>query len=195
MNQAGGRGLREQLERALTARPARRLELDAYDHAAILVPLLDAPEGPALLFTVRAPHLSRHAGQIAFPGGCLEPGEDELQAALRETREEVGLVVPESAVCGRLDDHASPFGIVVTPVVAWVPWPAPLQLHTGEVTETFNVPLDVLVDTEPFVEERVTPRGLRRLYGYTVAHRRIWGLTGNVVKDLLDRLAVSELAT
>jgi len=187
--------LREQLTRALAARPARRLELDEHARAAILVPLLDAAEGPALLFTVRAPHLSRHAGQIAFPGGCLEPDEDDLQAALRETREEVGLVVPASAVCGRLDDHASPFGIVVTPLVAWVPWPAPLQLHAAEVTETFVVPLDVLVNTEPVVEERVTPWGPRRLYGFTVAHRRIWGLTGNVVKDLVDRLAVSELVT
>ena len=193
MNHASA--LREQLTRALASRPARRLELDEHARAAILVPLLDAPEGPALLFTVRAAHLSRHAGQIAFPGGRLEPGEDDLQAALRETREEVGLVVPASAVCGRLDDHASPFGIVATPLVAWVPWPAPLQLHAGEVTETFVVPLDVLVNTEPVVEERVTRWGPRRLYGFTVAHRRIWGLTGNVVKDLVDRLAVGELAT
>ncbi len=182
------------LRRALAARPARRLELEEHARAAILVPLLDAPDGPALLFTVRAPHLSRHAGQIAFPGGRVERGESELQAALRETHEEVGLALPASAVCGRLDDHPSPYGIVATPLVAWVPWPITLRLQAGEVTETFVVPLALLQALEPEVEARVTRGERRLLHRYTVGGRRIWGLTGNVVKDLLERLEALEVA-
>jgi 8-oxo-dGTP pyrophosphatase MutT (NUDIX family) len=177
------------LLRALAVRPARRLDLEAHARAAILVPVLAAPDGPALLFTVRAPHLTRHAGQIAFPGGRVEPGEDDLAAAVRETREEVGLVIPPTAVQGRLDDHPSPFGLIASPLVAWVPWPSPLRLQAGEVTETFVVPLATLRAATPTVEERVTPWGPRLLHGYDVMGRRIWGLTGNVVKDLLERWA------
>jgi 8-oxo-dGTP pyrophosphatase MutT (NUDIX family) len=188
----GDEDLRSLVARALRARSPRTLELPDHARAAILVPLLDAADGPALLFTVRAPHLYRHAGQIAFPGGRLEGGEDDVQAALREAREEVGLELPRSAVLGRLDDHPSPFGIVARPLVACVPWPTPLRLDADEVSETFVVALADLRAVEPLVEERPGPGGARRLYGYDVAGRRIWGLTGSVVGDLLERLAAVE---
>jgi 8-oxo-dGTP pyrophosphatase MutT (NUDIX family) len=185
--------LRDWLERAIACRPARRLELEGHGRAAILVPLLDTAEGPSLLFTVRAAHLRRHAGQIAFPGGRVDPGEADLDAALREAREEVGLDVRPDAVCGRLDDHPSPFGLIASPHVARVAWPAPLVLQVSEVVETFVVPLATLQRLVPTVERRETPWGTRLLHGYEVAGRRIWGLTGNVVKDLLDRLASTEV--
>ncbi len=186
--------LQDWLTRAVACRPARRLDLEGHGRAAILVPLLDAHEGPSLLFTVRAPHLRRHAGQIAFPGGRVDPGETELAAALREAREEVGLDVQADAVCGLLDDHPSPFGLIATPHVARIAWPAPLALQSSEVVETFVVPLAALRAVVPTVERRETPWGTRLLHGYEVAGRRIWGLTGNVVKDLLDRLDQAAVA-
>ncbi len=189
-----GPPLQVALTRAVACRPARRLDLEGHGRAAILVPLLDTPEGPSLLFTVRAPHLRRHAGQIAFPGGRVDPGETELAAALREAREEVGLDVRSDAVCGRLDDHPSPFGLIATPFVARIAWPAPLVMQSSEVVETFVVPLAALHAVVPTVERRETPWGTRLLHGYEVAGRRIWGLTGNVVKDLLDRLDQAAVA-
>ena len=188
-----GSALAALVRSAVATRPARRLERSGHDRAAILVPVLDSPDGAALLLTVRAANLSRHAGQIAFPGGRLEPGEDDVAAALRETREEVGLVVAPDAVHGRLDDHPSPFGLIATPLVATVPWPATLALHAAEVTETFVVPLASLRAATPSVDVRDTPWGRRTLYDYDVDGRRIWGLTGCVVKDLLDRLASVEV--
>lgn len=182
------------LARALTDRPARPLALPDHGRAAVLVPVLDAPGGPSLLFTVRAANLARHAGQIAFPGGRLEPGERDVDAALRETREEVGLAVGLDQVVGRLDDVPSPFGLVVTPFVAIVPWPVPLTLDGAEATEAFTVELARLRRTVPSVERRVTPWGERLLHAYEVDERRIWGLTGNVVKDLLERLHRVEVA-
>ena len=180
--------------RAVACRSARRLELTGHGRAAILVPLLDTHEGPSLLFTVRASHLRRHAGEIAFPGGRVDLGETELEAALREAREEVGLEVGPDAVCGRLDDHPSPFGLIATPYVARIAWPAPLALQASEVVETFVVPLASLQGVTPTVERRETRWGPRLLHGYEVGGRRIWGLTGNVVKDLLDRLAEAAVA-
>jgi len=186
--------LQDWLAQAVACRPARRLDLEGHGRAAILVPLLDTREGPSLLFTVRAPHLRRHAGQIAFPGGRVDPGETELAAALREAREEVGLDVRADAVCGRLDDHPSPYGLIATPFVARIAWPAPLVMQSSEVVETFVVPLAALHGVVPTVDRRETPWGTRLLHGYEVAGRRIWGLTGNVVKDLLDRLDEAAVA-
>lgn len=181
------------VEAALAGGSRERLAWDGFRRAAVLVPVLDRPAGgPALLFTVRSADLPHHAGQIAFPGGRCEAGEDEVAAALRETREEVGLEVAPSAVLGVLDDHPSPFGMIATPVVARVGWPATLRLQVEEVAETFVVPLARLLATEPSFEDRVTNGIARRLHRYDVDHHSIWGLTGNVVKDLLDRVRTAE---
>ena len=178
----------DDVRRALAEPAAQGLELPGYGRAAVLVPLLDAPEGPELLFTVRSAGLSRHAGQIAFPGGRVEPGEDAIAAALREAHEEVGLRVERGDVFGLLDDRASPFGLVATPVVARVPWPADLRIDPGEVAEVFTVPLALFRETTVLRETRLHEGGTRVLHRYLVVGRDVWGLTGNIVKDLLDRL-------
>ncbi len=179
--------------RAVSA-PSRRLELEGHGRAAILVPVLETPEGLALLFTVRAAGLARHAGQVAFPGGRLEPGEDVLAAALREADEEVGLAVAPHDVLGVLDDRPSPFALVATPVVARVAWPTTLRLEPGEVASAFTLPLAALAECRPTLEERLHEGVVRLLYRYRVGAHEVWGLTGNVVKDLLDRLAGREVA-
>jgi 8-oxo-dGTP pyrophosphatase MutT (NUDIX family) len=176
------------VRRALAGGVAQRLAWPGYARAAVLVPLLETVDGAALLFTVRASWLPRHGGQVAFPGGRLEPGEGAVAAALRETREEIGLDVAPDDVLGSLDDHPSPYGLIATPVVARVSWPAPLELQVSEVASTFVVPLAELVATVPTFEDRVTNGLARRLYRYDVAGHSIWGLTGNVVRDLLLRL-------
>jgi len=176
------------------AAPGQRLELAGHGRAAILVPVLEAPTGLELLFTVRAAGLTRHAGQVAFPGGRLEPGEDVVAAALREAHEEVGLAVAPDAVLGTLDDRPSPFGLVATPVVARVAWPAPLRLDPGEVAGAFTLPLVELAACRPALEERLLDGVVRQLYRYRIGAHEVWGLTGNVVRDLLDRLVDREVA-
>lgn len=162
------------------------LDIPGFRRAAVLVPLLDADAGPSLLFTIRSPSLRSHAGQVAFPGGRLEPGEDSVAAALRETFEEVGLELGRGAVIGELGDHPSPFGFVATPVVARVRWPQPLTPDPDEVAATFEVPLADLLALEPTSEERQLLHYRRRLYSYPWRGHNIWGFTGNVVKELLD---------
>lgn len=172
----------------LPTRQREAMDIPGYRRAAVLVPVLDAAEGPRLLFTVRSASLRSHANQVAFPGGRLEPGEDSVRAALRETHEEVGLAIEPSNVLGELGDHPSPFGFVATPVVARVPWPQPLAPDPGEVAATFDVPLADLLALEPTSEERQLLHYRRLLYSYPWGGYDIWGFTGNVVKELLDVL-------
>ena len=140
----------ETLRAALAARPRETLHIEGFRRAAVLVPLLQTEAGLELLFTVRASGLSSHASQISFPGGRVDARESLDDAARRETLEEVGLNVPESALLGYLDEHPSPARYIVTPVVAALSWPQALVLNPAEVSSTFTVPLDVLLDVQPY---------------------------------------------
>ncbi len=156
--------------------------------SAILVPVLLPPSGPELLFTVRSRNLRRHPGQIAFPGGHVDPGETLLQAALRETDEEVGVQVRPGDVLGQLDSQPSPTGSCATPFVATVDWPQQLVLSDLEVDSTFTVPLAELQQITP--ESRLVHHNdfSRLLHTYNWQDRQIWGLTGNVLHQLLTLL-------
>lgn len=177
------------IERRLAANQPRLLEIPGFRRAAVLVPLLDGEDGLELLLTVRSAKLSNHAGQIAFPGGRVEPGETDLQAALRETHEEVGLVVRPDEVLGRLSDHPSPAGFVATPLVARLPWPQLLTPDPAEVAKVFTVPLAALQATIPSTRPAKLASYQRLLYSYPWGEYQIWGFTGNVIHDLLSVLA------
>ena len=174
------------LRAVLASRPQETLHIKGFRRAAVLVPLLQGDAGLEVLFTVRASSLSNHASQISFPGGRVDAGESLDAAARRETFEETGLVVPPEALLGHLDEHPSPARYIVTPVVAALPWPQPLTLNPAEVSGTFTAPLDALLDLEPYTEERQMMHYRRRLHFYPYGDRLIWGLTGNVLKSLLD---------
>ena len=183
------------LGRALAERsptPDLSAAFPEYRRAAVLVPVLQTPGGPELLFTVRSAGLPHHAGQISFPGGRLEPGESLSDAARRETFEEIGLNVAETDLLGTLFELPSPARYLVTPVVGLVRWPQPLTLSAAEVDEVFTVPVADLLELTPKEEMRFLAGQRRTIYSY--AHRGpererlIWGLTGTVVADLLATL-------
>jgi 8-oxo-dGTP pyrophosphatase MutT (NUDIX family) len=185
----------EALREKMAGRPYHRLGLlDKHPdlrQAAVLLPLLKAPAGLYVLFTVRSGGLSSHAGQISFPGGGLDPGESAEEAAVRETFEETGLRVGPQALWGRLDDQLSPARFVVTPVVAALPWPQALTLSPFEVEEVFTAPLAELRDLEPESEERQLYGLTRRIYFYRWRERLIWGMTANILKNFLDACSLS----
>jgi 8-oxo-dGTP pyrophosphatase MutT (NUDIX family) len=159
--------------------------------AAVLVPLIDRAEGMSVLLTQRTPHLSAHAGQISFPGGRIEESDaDAVEAALRETEEEVGLTRDHVRVIGRLDTYVTGTGFEITPVVGVVKVPFPLAIDPFEVSEVFEVPLSFVVD--PSNHQRMTrdfEQRTRIFFVLLFENRNIWGATAGMLVNLAEVLA------
>lgn len=151
----------ETIRAALAARTPAPLSVPGFRPAAVLVALLDRPGGPTLLFTRRTDRVPSHKGEISFPGGAREPGEDAIRAALREAEEEVGLAPAGVEPLGALDDLPSVAGFVVTPIVAAVPRPPPaFRPAEFEVHEPFELPLAALRDASQRRWTLFDPAGL-----------------------------------
>ena len=158
--------------------------------AAVLIPVVETPEGARVLLTRRADSLARHTGQIAFPGGRLDPGETAVQAALREAWEEVALDPAAVEVLGLSDAYETGTGYLVTPVVGWLSRTPDLTPSPDEVAEIFEVPWDLLMDPAQLRREHLeTPAGVRRwFWSVTYEDRYIWGATAGIVRALRLRL-------
>jgi 8-oxo-dGTP pyrophosphatase MutT (NUDIX family) len=157
----------------------------------VLVPIVARPGGPTLVFTRRPDDMPTHGGQIALPGGRREnPDRDLAATALREAAEEVGLAPASVDVLGELDDVATPFGFVITPVVGWIAEPPALVHDPREVVELFELSPEAL--GRPGVHRDSGSRELAgrsyRLHEFHVEDRLIWGATARVVRQLLDVL-------
>ncbi len=157
--------------------------------AAVLVPIILRESGPTVLLTQRHADLSKHAGQIAFPGGRLDAGETALQAALRETFEETGLASEFILPLGFLDGYLTITQYVVTPVVALVREGFSLQAEPQEVDDIFEVPLSFLMDVQNRQTQSREWKGMtRHFYVFPHGDRYIWGATAGMIKNLHDRL-------
>jgi 8-oxo-dGTP pyrophosphatase MutT (NUDIX family) len=159
--------------------------------AAVLVPLIDRAEGMSVLLTQRTAHLSAHAGQIAFPGGRVEPGDaDEIAAALRETEEEIGLSRERVTLLGRLDTYVTGTGFEITPVVGIVSTPLSLTVDPFEVADVFEVPLDFVLDPGNHRRtERIFEQRHRVFFVLPYQDRNIWGATAGMLVNLAEVLA------
>jgi 8-oxo-dGTP pyrophosphatase MutT (NUDIX family) len=154
--------------------------------AAVLVPIIVHASGLTVLLTQRASHLKHHPGQIAFPGGRLEPSDGgPLQAALRETREEIGLSPELVTVAGYLDSHLVLTGFWVTPVVGFVQPGFALTLDAREVESTFEVPLTHILDAANHRsrERRIGERAVQ-VYDIPYLDHNIWGATAGMLMSL-----------
>ena len=157
--------------------------------AAVLVAVTDRAR-PGVLLTQRTDTLRHHAGQIAFPGGRLDPGEDAVVAALREAEEEIALPRAQVQVIGAVDRYRTVTGYTVTPVLAIVPADVPLVASEAEVASVFEVPLDFLLDPANQVEASAEWRGrTRHYYEIRWQDHRIWGATAAMIVNLSRRLA------
>ncbi|MCH8615823.1 CoA pyrophosphatase [Sphingomonas sp. SM33] len=161
---------------------------DADTPAAVLIAVTDRPE-PGVILTVRREHMRTHAGQIAFPGGRLDPGEDTVAAALREAHEEIGLDPAEVDVIRELDPYRTVTSYIITPVVGVVPPDLPLEPHEHEVADWFEAPLAFILDPANQQRQSALFQGRTRHYYEIVWNgRRIWGATAAVIVNLSRRL-------
>jgi 8-oxo-dGTP pyrophosphatase MutT (NUDIX family) len=160
--------------------------------AAVLVAVVDRPE-PTLILTLRPETMRKHPGQISFPGGRIDPGDDgPVAAALREAEEEIGLPPSAVEVIGLADVYRTVTGFEVTPVVGIVPPDLPLVPHPGEVAALFEAPLHYLLDPAHQHERSAIWRGRERHY-YEIDYegRRIWGATAAMIVNLSRRLELA----
>ncbi|MBF9029425.1 CoA pyrophosphatase [Rhodobacterales bacterium HKCCE3408] len=158
--------------------------------AAVLIAVDEAGARPSVILTKRASHLKHHPGQIALPGGKIDPDDDgPVAAALREAREEIGLPDGAAEILGELDSHETVTSYSVTPILARIATPFDTVPEPGEVDEVFRVPLSFLMTPANYRIERRRWRGVwRQFYVVPWGPYYIWGATARILKALADRV-------
>lgn len=163
---------------------------DGLRDAAVLVPVVDRPEGASVILTTRTANLRSHSGQVAFPGGRIDPDDASPEhAALRETREEIGLPPDHIEVVGRMPDYVSGSGFRIAPVLSVVRPGFRLTINPAEVDDAFEVPLAFLMDPANHRREsRIWQEHERFYYTMPFGERYIWGVTAGIIRTLYERL-------
>jgi len=175
----------------------KQISIKEYHHAGVLVPII-APDGEcSILLTKRTETVETHKGQISFPGGMVDSGDEDITAtALRELHEETGINPETVKILGLLDDLPVPTGFVVTPVVGIVQSIDSLVINQAEVAEAFLVPLHYFLDqSNGRVEYRKFRGGLHEVWFYEFEGRNIWGATAMIVRSLLHRTGLLDIAS
>jgi 8-oxo-dGTP pyrophosphatase MutT (NUDIX family) len=189
--------LRARLTAAVAAPPDNRVAygdevLEVLDAppiaAAVLVPVV-LGNPPGILLTKRNAHLNKHAGQVSFPGGRIDPGETPEAAALREAEEEVGLAPRDVEVLGRMADYVTATGYRITPVVGLLPPGLTLHPSPHEVESVFELPIDVVLDPQaPQRHQRERFGSQREYWVWPHPDHYIWGATAAILVHLAQKL-------
>ncbi len=160
-----------------------------YREAAVLIALTDR-QRPGVILTQRPAWLRSHAGQVAFPGGKIDPQDaNAIDAALREAEEELALPREHVEILGAADIYTSGSGYRIAPIVGVIPPDLPLIANPEEVEDWFEVPLDFLVDPANLEKKQAIWQGQNRhYYDMDWQGRRIWGVTAGIIANLARRL-------
>lgn len=164
--------------------------------AAVLITLVERPDGYAVLYTERAVTLRTHSGQIAFPGGKIDAGDrDAVAAALREANEEVALQPADAQILGFMPNYFTGTNYLITPVVAVVRPTRPFVPNPGEVAAVFEVPLALLMTARTYLTLRILRKGVEHTT-WQVDHEghHIWGITANLTRRFYDMALAAEAA-
>lgn len=161
--------------------------------AGVLIPMYEKDGEYFVVFTLRTDTVEHHKGQISFPGGAYQPGDENLlDTALRESFEEIGLWPSDVEVAGELDDLITMSNFKVTPFVGFIPYPYSFHPSKHEVAEIIHVPLSMLLD-ERYCRREVHPTGIVG-YFYDCRGYIIWGVTARILKPFLDIIVGENLA-
>lgn len=157
--------------------------------AAVLAAITQR-ERPGFLLIHRPSNMRSHPGQVAFPGGKIDPGETPVEAALREAWEELGIHECDVTVIGTSDRYRTGTGYEVTPVIAVVPPDLELKPNPTEVARWFEAPVDFVFDRQNQVEQSAFWQGAERRYIEIMwQEHRIWGVTAAIIHNLSRRIA------
>jgi 8-oxo-dGTP pyrophosphatase MutT (NUDIX family) len=162
--------------------------------AAVLIALVRRPEGYTVLYTERSPDLRAHSGQVAFPGGKIDPTDSGPgAAALREAWEEVGMEPGDAPILGYMPHYYTGTNYLITPVVAEVVPHNRFVANPGEVDALFEVPLRRIAEETSFATFRVNRRGVEHTT-WQIDHEghRIWGITANLTRRFRDLALAGE---
>ncbi len=177
----------DKIARVLQARSPKNLAGDHYKRAAVLMPIQEHADGDQLVLTKRAEQLNHHRGQVAFPGGRVDPDDrGALQAALRESHEEIGIDPADVRVLGRLDQVTAAYDFVVTPFVGVIPPSYEFRLNPAETDAVFSVPVAALLDPKCVaIDDRRSSHG-EPIYHFYCDGWDIWGATARIIVQFLD---------
>ncbi len=156
--------------------------------AAVLIGLLERGDGPNVVLTQRTGHLNSHAGQVAFPGGKIDPTDDgPVEAALREADEEIGLSPAAVEPIGHLAPYLTGSGYRVVPIIGLIQTETAFRPNPDEVEDVFEVPLNFLMDPANHQKLSRKWQGKRRyFYAMPYGERYIWGVTAGIIRSLYD---------
>lgn len=172
---------------ALKLRSPQTLPGNSHKPAAVLIPIQERSDGDYLVLTKRADHLSTHKGQIAFPGGRVDPSDaDVTETALRECYEEIGIGPECVRILGRLDEFTAGYGLVVTPVVGVIPAHCEFLINPAETTEVASVPIAALMrPPNCTLSDHLSPGGHPN-YHFYVNGWDVWGVTARIIAQFLE---------
>lgn len=185
-----------EMRQRLADPPPKQMVIGDQRAASVLVPLFVNAGQLWVLLTKRSDRLPQHSGQVAFPGGGCEVGETAWEAALRETREEIGLGEKGVARLGELDDVDTFSGFRIRPCVGAIAYPYEVKINRDEIADVFEVPLMAFADVRLVEDRVVTVDGRDRMFRiYHVGRHRVWGLTAGIVQNLMERLGLEMTAS
>lgn len=169
-------------------------EVERPDHelrpAAVLAAVTERHDRPGFLMIHRPGNMRSHPGQVAFPGGKIDPGESPVEAALREAWEELGVHERDVQVIGTSDVYRTGSGYAITPVIAVVPPDLPLNPNPTEVAQWFEAPVDFVFDRANHAHQSAYWMGKERRYIEIMwQQHRIWGVTAGIISNLARRIA------
>jgi 8-oxo-dGTP pyrophosphatase MutT (NUDIX family) len=171
----------------LKTRVPLKLTGNHFRPAAVLVPIQQRADGDHLVLTQRANNLNHHSGQVAFPGGRVDPTDSgPLETALRESHEEIGIDPEDVRILGQLDPIAGAYNFLVTPFVGFIPHPYDFHLNPNETAAVFTAPVSALLDPRAVCLDTrlLAARGI--LYRFEYQDWDIWGATARIVRQLLE---------
>jgi 8-oxo-dGTP pyrophosphatase MutT (NUDIX family) len=183
--------VKEKIEKILQNYKKRKFTDENLKSSAVLIPLFYNEGRCHVLLAKRSEEVDFHKGQVCFPGGGPEPRDSNLlQTALREAEEEIGLKAEDVEILGELDDNPTyTSGYVISPFVAFIPYPYPFKLNHKEVEEIFSVPLLALMDEAIFRQDYYTmPDRSWPGYAYEYEGHIIWGATARILRQFTELL-------